>query len=112
MPSAVLRSTTVIYPTFRTRFAPMAVDSGSWRLYRYDPALKAQGKSPLSLGCKEPSVDIEEYMYREMRFRSLRDAHPDRAEKFPVRVWIDAKEKYDYFEYLADLGLLLPPILT
>ena len=63
MPSGVLRSTTVIYPTLRIRVA-----------------LKAQGKSP----------------------RSLRNAHPDRAEKLPVRVWIDAKGKCDYFKYVAD----------
>jgi len=47
-------------------------------------------------------VDIEEYMYREIRFRSLRDAHPDRAEKFLAQARVDAKEKYAYFKYLAD----------
>jgi len=80
----------------------LAVDSGSWLLYRYNPVLKQEGKNPLSLDCKEPSVDIKEYMYREIRFRSLRDAHPDRAEKFLAQARVDAKEKYAYFKYLAD----------
>ena len=82
----------------------LAVDSGAWLLFRYNPALKEEGKNPLSLDCKEPSVDIEEYMYREIRFRSLRDAHPDRAERFLKQARVEAKEKYSYFKYLADRG--------
>jgi pyruvate-ferredoxin/flavodoxin oxidoreductase len=82
----------------------LAVDSGAWLLFRYNPALKEEGKNPLSLDCKEPSLDIEEYMYREIRFRSLRDAHPDRAERFLKQARVEAKEKYSYFKYLADRG--------
>jgi len=82
----------------------LAVDSGAWLLFRYNPALKEDGKNPLSLDCKEPSLDIKEYMYREIRFRSLRDAHPDRAERFLKQARVEAKEKYSYFKYLADRG--------
>ncbi len=82
----------------------LAVDSGAFLLYRFNPSLKAEGKNPLSLDCKEPSVDIEEYMYREIRFRSLRDVHPDRAAKFLAQARVEAKEKYSYFKYLADRG--------
>jgi pyruvate-ferredoxin/flavodoxin oxidoreductase len=82
----------------------LAVDSGAWLLFRYNPALKEEGKNPLSLDCKEPSLDIKEYMYREIRFRSLRDAHPDRAERFLKQARVEAKEKYSYFKYLADRG--------
>jgi pyruvate-ferredoxin/flavodoxin oxidoreductase len=82
----------------------LAVDSGAFLLYRFNPSLKAEGKNPLSLDCKEPSVDIEEYMYREIRFRSLRDVHPDRAAKFLAQAQVEAKEKYSYFKYLADRG--------
>jgi pyruvate-ferredoxin/flavodoxin oxidoreductase len=41
-------------------------------------------------------------MYREIRFRSLRDANPDRAEQFLEQARREAKEKYSYFKYLAD----------
>jgi pyruvate-ferredoxin/flavodoxin oxidoreductase len=82
----------------------LAVDSGAWLLFRYNPALREEGKNPLSLDCKEPSLDIKEYMYREIRFRSLRDAHPDRAERFLKQARVEAKEKYSYFKYLADRG--------
>jgi pyruvate-ferredoxin/flavodoxin oxidoreductase len=80
----------------------LAVDSGAWLLYRYNPALKAEGKNPLILDSKEPTVDIEEYMYREIRFRSLRDVAPERAETFLDQAREDAKEKYSYYKYLAD----------
>jgi pyruvate-ferredoxin/flavodoxin oxidoreductase len=80
----------------------LAVDSGAWLLYRFNPALKAEGKNPLILDSKEPTVDVEEYMYREIRFRSLRDVAPDRAERFLDQARADARERYSYYKYLAD----------
>jgi pyruvate-ferredoxin/flavodoxin oxidoreductase len=80
----------------------LAVDSGAWMLYRYNPALKAEGKNPLTLDSKEPTVDIEEYMYREIRFRSLRDVAPERAESFLEQARADAQEKYRFYKYLAE----------
>ena len=80
----------------------LAVDSGAWLLYRYNPLLKKEGKKALILDSKEPSVDIAEYMYREIRFRSLRDANPERAERFLQQARQEAKEKYAYYKYLAE----------
>jgi len=80
----------------------LAVDSGAWLLYRFNPALKAEGKNPLILDSKEPSADIEEYMYREIRFRSLRDVAPERAEGFLEQARADAQEKYRFYKYLAE----------
>ena len=71
-------------------------------LYRYNPALKAEGKNPLILDSKEPTTDVEEYMYREIRFRSLRDVAPERAETFLTQARADAQERYRYYKYLAD----------
>jgi len=79
-----------------------AVDSAAWVLYRYNPALKKEGKNPLLLDSKEPSLDIGEYMYKEIRFRSLRDKDPERAEHFLAQARADAKERYAYYRYLAD----------
>ena len=80
----------------------LAVDSGAWLLYRYNPLLKKEGKNPLILDSKEPTVDIAEYMYREIRFRALRESNPERAERFLEQARQEAKEKYAYFKYLAD----------
>ena len=79
-----------------------AVDSGAWLLYRYNPLLKNEGKNPLSLDSKEPTLDIAEYMYREIRFRALRESNPERAEQFLEQARRDAKERYAFYKYLAD----------
>jgi pyruvate-ferredoxin/flavodoxin oxidoreductase len=79
-----------------------AVDSGAWILYRYNPLLKKEGKNPLILDSKEPSADIAEYMYREIRFRALREANPERAAALLEQARKDAKERYAYYKYLAD----------
>ena len=57
----------------------LAVDSGAWTLFRYNPKLKAEGKNPLILDSKEPTADIADYMYNEIRFRALKQAGPERA---------------------------------
>jgi pyruvate-ferredoxin/flavodoxin oxidoreductase len=80
----------------------LAVDSGMWTLFRYDPRLKAQGKNPLKLDSKEPEIDVEEYMYNEIRFRSLKQYKPERAEIFLNQARKDAKERYQKYKYLAD----------
>jgi pyruvate-ferredoxin/flavodoxin oxidoreductase len=80
----------------------LAVESGAWPIYRFNPALKAEGKNPLTLDSKELSADIGDYMYNEIRFRSLRQKDPEKAEEFLVRARTDAKEKYAYYRYLAD----------
>jgi len=80
----------------------LAVDSGAWLLYRFNPALKQEGKNPLLLDSKEPTEDIREYMYREIRFRSLRDVAPERADALLEQARADAKDKYGQYKYLAE----------
>jgi pyruvate-ferredoxin/flavodoxin oxidoreductase len=105
-PALVIAYSHCIAHGFNLRFGirqqKLAVDSGAWLLYRYNPLLKKGGKNPLTLDSKEPTVDIAEYMYREIRFRSLRDANPERAEQFLAQARQEAREKYSYFKYLAD----------
>ncbi len=80
----------------------LAVESGAWILFRYNPELAKQGKNPLKLDSKEPSIDIEEYMKNEIRFRSLKQIDPARAEHLLNLAREEAKERYAYFKYLAD----------
>jgi pyruvate-ferredoxin/flavodoxin oxidoreductase len=78
------------------------VESGAWPLFRYNPKLKAEGKNPLILDSKEPTADIGEYMYNEIRFRALRQAGPERAAQLLEIARRDAKERYGLYKYLAD----------
>ncbi len=57
-----------------------AVDSGHWPLFRYHPALKAQGKTALLFDSPvEPSIPLREYLHAELRYKLLDLTHPDRA---------------------------------
>jgi pyruvate-ferredoxin/flavodoxin oxidoreductase len=80
----------------------LAVESGAWPLFRYNPKLKAEGKNPLILDSKEPTADIADYMYNEIRFRALKQAGPERAAALLEIARRDAKERYAFYKYLAD----------
>jgi pyruvate-ferredoxin/flavodoxin oxidoreductase len=82
----------------------LAVESGAWTLFRYNPMMRAEGKNPLTLDSKEPTADIKEYMYNEIRFRALKQINPDRAAVLLDQAKRDALERYSYFKYLADRG--------
>lgn len=56
-----------------------AVNCGHWPLYRFDPRLKEQGKNPLQMDSKAPTIDLAEYLYGENRYRSLQKAKPEAA---------------------------------
>ena len=58
----------------------LAVQSGVWPLYRYNPLRLAEGKNPLTLDSKAPSIPVEAYAYKEIRYRMLLDRDEARAE--------------------------------
>jgi pyruvate-ferredoxin/flavodoxin oxidoreductase len=58
----------------------LAVQSGHWPLFRYNPAVKKLGKNPFQLDSKAPSVPLENYLYNETRYSQLRQSHPQEAE--------------------------------
>ncbi len=57
-----------------------AVQSGHWFLYRYNPMLTNEGKNPLVIDSKEPTLPLEEYAYNETRYRMLVRSNEERAE--------------------------------
>ena len=54
----------------------VAVQSGYWPLYRYNPALAAQGKNPLQLDSQAPTVPLKKYIYNETRYTMLAQSDP------------------------------------
>jgi pyruvate-ferredoxin/flavodoxin oxidoreductase len=80
----------------------LAVESGAWLLFRYNPMLKVEGKNPFILDSKEPSADIGDYMYNEIRFRALKQINPERAASLLEVARREAKDRYSYYKYLAD----------
>jgi pyruvate-ferredoxin/flavodoxin oxidoreductase len=72
----------------------LAVQSGAWPLLRYNPALALEGKNPLVLDSKDPTIPLNEYAYNETRYRMLVQSDEARAEllmgeakKFLAKRW-------------------------
>jgi pyruvate-ferredoxin/flavodoxin oxidoreductase len=82
-----------------------AVKSGFWPLFRYDPRLADQGKNPLQLDSKVPSEDIETFMYKQNRFRALRQSDPDRASMLLGAIREDVITRWKFYEQMANLDL-------
>ncbi|MGD8922656.1 MAG: pyruvate:ferredoxin (flavodoxin) oxidoreductase, partial [Candidatus Zixiibacteriota bacterium] len=78
-----------------------AVKSGHWMLYRYNPDLIDQGKNPLQLDSKAPSIPFKEYAYAENRFRSLKAKDPERAEMLLKLGQRDCDRRWNLYRQLA-----------
>ncbi len=81
----------------------LAVQSGYWPLYRYNPSLVAEGKNPLILESKEPSIPIQQYMYNETRFRMLTQSDEARAEMLLKLAQADVKSRWDLYRQMASM---------
>jgi len=79
----------------------LAVETGYWPLYRYDPRLKEEGKNPLILDSKEPKGDFKEFLMGEIRYSSLTRTFPDRAKELFDAAEKDMKERYLRYKRLA-----------
>ncbi len=79
----------------------LAVQSGHWTLYRYNPDLIAQGQNPLTIDSKEPSIPLEQYIYNETRYRMLVQADESRAEMLLKNAQADVKKRWEYYRQMA-----------
>ena len=81
-----------------------AVACGHWPLYRFDPRLAEQGKNPLQLDSKAPTIEFEEYAYGENRYRTLKQSKPEVAAQLIKLASSDAVKRYALMEQLANLN--------
>jgi len=72
-----------------------AVEAGYWTLYRYNPALKEEGKNPFILDSKEPTGDFKEFLMGEVRYSSLTRTFPKNAEVLFEKAAQNVKERYE-----------------
>jgi len=79
----------------------LAVQSGHWPLFRYNPMLAEGGKNPFVLDSKAPTVPLEKYIYNETRYTMLRQAHPDHAVALLKGAQAEVNERWRLYEYLA-----------
>lgn len=78
-----------------------AVHGGFWPLYRFNPADLAEGKPALHLDSKAPDQDIADFMYKQNRFRVLRQADPQRAGELLEHMREDVVNRWKVYEELA-----------
>ena len=81
----------------------LAVDSGHWPLFRYNPQHATAGKNPLHLDSKAPSIPYRDFIETEIRFSMLWRTHPEQAEKFLQQSQQEVHHRYHYYEQLASL---------
>ena len=81
--------------------AKLAVQSGHWPMYRYDPRLAAQGQNPLVIESKEPTIPISQYAYNETRYKMLIQLDEARAEQLMQEAQRDAKSRWTLYQQMA-----------
>ncbi|MGB6371255.1 MAG: thiamine pyrophosphate-dependent enzyme, partial [Atribacterota bacterium] len=79
----------------------LAVQSGYWPLIRFIPDLAKEGKNPLQLDSKAPSIPLEEYIYNENRYKMLTRIMPEEAKKLLKEAQEGVLKRWKLYERLA-----------
>ena len=82
-----------------------AVESGHWILMRYNPDLAKEGKNPLVLDSKEPTLPLKDYIYNETRYKSLANADPEVAEALLKEEEKEIKARWRYYSHMAAMQM-------
>jgi len=78
----------------------LAVETGLWPLYRFDPRRKAEGLNPFQLDSK-PSKPVSEFMATETRFKFVKQQNPEHYEELVKMAQAQVDERWDYYTKLA-----------
>ncbi|HEX2911344.1 MAG TPA: pyruvate:ferredoxin (flavodoxin) oxidoreductase [Chloroflexia bacterium] len=81
----------------------LAVQTGYWPLYRYSPVLAAEGRNPLIIDSKEPSLPLEQYAYNETRYRMLVQSDKERAAELMHQAKEDIHHRWKHYQMMVDL---------
>ena len=79
----------------------VAVESGQWLLYRYNPARTEAGENPLVLDSRAPTRKVQEYLQQQTRFKMLTKSKPEDAERLWKLAQQDVERRYRMYEYMA-----------
>ncbi|GAB7025608.1 pyruvate:ferredoxin (flavodoxin) oxidoreductase [Geotalea toluenoxydans] len=81
-----------------------AVASGHWPLIRYNPELAAEGKNPLQLDSKAPTISFEQYAYGENRYRVLKKSNPEAAAALMKQATQWTSRRFELYEKMAAMS--------
>ena len=83
----------------------LAVDSGYWPLYRYNPMLRLEGKNPFKLDSKKPKIGFSALSEKELRFKILEKSSPENAKELFKTAQNDIDERWNYLENIAKFSV-------
>ncbi len=89
--------------THNHRQQNLAVKSGHWPLFRYEPARAEKGLNPLRLDSAAPSIDYTEFSSTEARFSMLNRTYPEAAKLYQKQAQDDVIARFAHYQSLADL---------
>ncbi|MFP8487850.1 pyruvate:ferredoxin (flavodoxin) oxidoreductase [Gracilimonas sp. Q87] len=76
----------------------LAVDSGYWPLFRFDPTKTKEGKNPFQLDSKPPKIGLKDYAYNEMRYLMLAKSKPKLAKELMTEAQKQVHEQWNVYE--------------
>lgn len=79
----------------------LAVDSGYWPLYRYNPLLSHEGLNPFIFESKKPDGTIQDFLSGESRYAALEKMFPEESKKLRVQIESELKNKFELYTRLA-----------
>ncbi len=79
----------------------VAVESGQWLLYRYNPERALAGENPLTLDSRTPTRKVKDFFQEQTRFKMLQKSHPEDAKRLWTEAQHDAETRFHLYEYLA-----------
>jgi pyruvate-ferredoxin/flavodoxin oxidoreductase len=81
----------------------MAVNSGMWPLFRFDPRRIEEGKPPLQLDSKAPTIPFRDFASKEVRWSTLLDSNPEQAEKLIKRAQLEISRRFNLYRQMAEM---------
>lgn len=81
--------------------AKLAVQSGYWPLYRFNPLLADEGQNPFILDSKAPDGTIQEFLASENRYALLEKIAPEDSKRLRTKIEQDYLRRFAMYEYLS-----------
>ncbi len=81
----------------------LAVESGCWPLYRYDPNLSLDNKNPFQLDSSAPKIPLKDYIYTEGRYRMLQQSNPETAKRLLEEAQKAVQRRWQEYKQMAEV---------
>ncbi len=78
----------------------LAVESGQWLLYRYDPRRAERGENPLQVDSLAAKSKVQDFMLSENRFKMLTKSKPEEAKKLFAQAQTDAERRWKFYQFM------------